>query len=402
MALNWKVYVFAIAAISLGTLDSFTVSVAPFIARQAGLALDSIGLYGLAVLLPFCLQFIYIPLLEANVRRKRWWFISCWLSGAFMAATVLSPLPRAATRFMLFAACGQALYSIALAFFGGFLSRSVSEKESDSAATLYNVASSCASGCTSTLFILVAQRTSAAWVAPLLAILVFLPALSVSRIPEPKVEPVALRVHVRSLWREFVQTLRSRDGRVGLLLCILPAASPSLNFFLPALASDFHASPALTAAANGGAGWLVTMFGTLVGGMLCARIDRAKVYILAALVMALSAAFWLFSPLNQTSYAVGVFFYTLAQGAADTASMAVVFRAIGGAQRSAALQFSMYMSANGLSQLYMVAIDRKLYSLWQLRGLFAAETVFGLLGTLLLVVILRRVYPRGVDDEATA
>ena len=87
------------------------------------------------------------------------------------------------------------------------------------------------------------------------------------------------------MFREIRTMLKRRDVWMGLLFFLSPIGASALMNLFSAVAPDFHASSTIVIWVVVLAG-LLTPAGALVGGVLCDRFDRWRLYPIAGLTAA--------------------------------------------------------------------------------------------------------------------
>jgi MFS family permease len=213
-------------------------------------------------------------------------------------------------------------------------------------------------------------------------LLIIAPAFAVLAVDEPAPSREALRDHLARMIRETRSMLKRRDVWLGLAFFLSPIGAGALMNLFSAVASDFHASSTVVIWAVVLAG-LLTPVGALVGGVLCDRFDRWRVYPIAGLAAAASVALVLVSPLTPASFIGGAAAYAYATGFAYAAFMALAFELLGPGGAASSTQFTLFMAAVNIPVVYMLRLDGLGHARYGVRGMLAvdaaANTVFGLL-----------------------
>lgn len=377
-----------IIALSLGMAGSFFLSEMPFLMRKFGLSIEAIGWYSTASVFPYIIQPFCNPITDLWIKRKSW-FVWMSLACAFSIIIALFLITRNHENlFYALILVAQMQYGLATSCFGGLAATTLDRAGRLKASNLLNLGIQVGGSVGATLMLVLTQRCSVSTLALVSGSLIIVPALAALVIPEPERLRHQPRVIARAFVAEARQTLTGRDGWLGLVLCICPASTMALNFFLPALAVDYQAPEWMTVSLNGFAGWFLSFLGVYLGGVFCLRIDSRALYIISAVAMAMVGTYWAVMPISPSVYAIGSIVYDVMQGVSIAACSAMVFELISKSSHSSSTQYSIFYAFSSIAQMYVLSLDTHVYARHGLRALYTTDAVLNVVGAALLLFLL--------------
>ncbi|MBL8636861.1 MAG: MFS transporter [Myxococcales bacterium] len=381
---------YSLIACSLGMAGGFFLSEVPYLMRTFGIPLESIGWYSTASVFPYVIQPLFNPMTDLGMKRKSWfvWLsVACVMSIA-MALYYLEHGPR--SLFYIWVFTGQVMYGLATSCYGGLAATTLDRMGRLRASNLLNMGAQAGGAVGSTALLAMTQRSSLFWLSIVCGASIAIPSLAALLIKEPNRPSRRAMDIARSFAAEARQTMSGSDGWLGLAMCVCPAGTIALNFFLPALAIDYHAPEWMTVSLNGFFGWMLTLSGIYLGGQACLRHDSRVIYVISAFAMTIVGLFWAIMPITPTSYAVGSIVYSVVQGASLASCSAMVFDLISRSATSSSTQYSVFYAVSSIAQMYVLSIDTHAYSRSGLRALYASDALLNLIGAVLLLLLLRR------------
>ncbi|MDB4961157.1 MAG: major facilitator superfamily 1 [Myxococcales bacterium] len=391
-----------------GVVGSFAGSVMPYLTRNAGVEVESIGWYGTLLFIPPMLQFLYAPIVDVGPKRKHWLVIVAALGAAFLVGACVMPLPEHMTAFLAFAVAAQLISGLVGACNGGLLAVTMPDDLRGRAGAWYNVGN--LSG--GALAAWVAISMTSAELDPLvigltLAAMMVLPSLVILWVHEPPRDNIATAREVFSTTLRDVKTvLFSKTGITGVLLCLSPVGTASLMNYFTAFGPDYDASPFLVGITSGPAQAVLTATGALAGGYLCDRYNRRAMYLLAGTLTALVGIAMMLSPRTEVTFAWGVMTYMLVTGFCYSAFTATVLETIGKGGKAASTQYSLFVAAGNAAIAYVGFIDTRFHKKHGVEGVIASDAALNLAGVVVLGLVFWRmgVFAKrrltGANDEA--
>jgi PAT family beta-lactamase induction signal transducer AmpG len=235
-------------------------------------------------------------------------------------------------------------------------------------------------------------------IAPLLGLLVILPAAVFPFIPIPIIGDVAsphggALESFRSLFRELAALLKRRKVLLTLLLFIAPTGSFALTNQLSGVASDFHASDAFVGRMGGAVLAVAGAASCLMLPVLSRWFKALPLYLLIGTVGSLFTLLLLILPKTPTTFAIAFLGENVVQAISFTAAVAICFATIGRNNPLAATQFSLLTSATVLPILYMGILDGRIYSgfghLQGINSMYLIDGGLSLLACAVMAILLR-------------
>lgn len=199
-------------------------------------------------------------------------------------------------------------------------------------------------------------------------------------------ERTSFRVILRDLWT----VAKSPRGQIGILFLVSPVCSSAAANLLSALAKDYGARPAIVTWVDGTGAGIFAAIGALISGQLCKRVQPVFIYLYAGVATGLcSAAIW-FAPITATVYAPAVIAYYFVTGLCNTAFVVFAIAVLAGRSTIAGSGYALLLSSGNLSIAYMTWVEGRAYRFGGPHGLFLADCLSNLGGTLVLYWIVRR------------
>src|SRR6185369_12069104 len=111
-------------------------------------------------------------------------------------------------------------------------------------------------------------------------------------------------------WRQLLTVLRSKAGRIGLILAILPIGTAAAQGLFGSIAGEWHAGADTTSLVLGLGGGLATVAGCFAGGRLADRMSKPASYAVSCALGVLACFAIAFSPRNGFGFAASTLLYT--------------------------------------------------------------------------------------------
>jgi PAT family beta-lactamase induction signal transducer AmpG len=244
-------------------------------------------------------------------------------------------------------------------------------------------------------------------IAPLLGILVFLPAAIFPWIPMPgSAAPDAptrtMGASFHNLFLELRALLKRREVLPTLLLFTAPTGSFALTNQLSGVAHDFHASDAFVGRMGGAVLSLAGAIGALLLPILARRLKALPLYILIGTVGSLFTLALLILPRSPATFALAFLGENIVQALSFTAAVAICFATIGRDNPLAATQFSLLTSATVLPILYMGILDGRTYGGHGLAGMYLVDGSLSLAACILMAALMWWLTPRSSASQTVS
>ena len=93
--------------------------------RKAGVPLDQIANFQVAVFIPAFLYFLWAPVVDVGLRRRTWLVIAAAISACLLLCAALQPLPANLGYFTLLLSLGNAFSLLIISATGGLVAETV-------------------------------------------------------------------------------------------------------------------------------------------------------------------------------------------------------------------------------------------------------------------------------------
>jgi len=219
------------------------------------------------------------------------------------------------------------------------------------------------------------------------ALFVLLPGMAVLPMKEPEILRPAT---FRGLGEALFGMARDRRAHQAAAIFLSPLGACAFIYLLTALAGDYRAPPDFVTLVNGFGGGIVIAIGSLLGGLVCNRMERRRANIAVGTACALVAIAMILGPMSPMTYAVGTTLYSLAAGMCYTAYLALVLDVVDLDGGTGATRFAILNSAANLPISYMIWADGQGYRHFGAHGLLGVDGGAALLSAVVLYAIVRR------------
>lgn len=368
-------FFYLVLIIPFGAVSGYlTVALAYALARS-GMPIEQVGALIAIYYLPQAWKFLWAPIVDANMTRKRWYVIGASMS-AFGVLTMAAFSTHATTLAVL--SVISVMASLAVSFLGmaveSLVAYGTPVTQKGRAAGWLQAGSLGGGGLGGGAALWLMQHVSLPWITgAALGTCIMLCCLALLFVAEP---PSAVHEHggLRKLMvilRDTWHVLRSRAGYMALLVVFLPIGTGAASNYWSAVSDEWHASAGMVALVNGAAGGIVSAVGCLAGGYLSDRFNRKFAYIgfgLFLTVCAIAMALWRHT---AAPYVVFTLIYAFGNGLCFAGFSAVTLEAIG--HGAAATKYNVFASLSNMPITYMTAIEGWAHSRWGTNGLLFLE-----------------------------
>lgn len=382
-------WLFGITYIPFGIVGGFVATTMPYVTRQAGISVESIGWFNLLTFIPPILQFLYAPVVDLGPRRKIWLVIVAALSAICLALAFAVPLPSQMGLFLALVVAAQMLSGLIGSCNGGLLATTLPDELRGRASGWMNAGNLGGGALAAWVSLyLLDKKWEPSTIGMITAAMMMVPALAALSIDEaPRVHRPARELFggvARGVWK----VARARHGWTGILMCMSPVGTAALINFFAGLSEDYHASPRMVAFVNGPMNGLLTAGGSLLGGWACDRMNRRVAYLISGGLTAACGLAMMAAPQEPMTYAVGVCAYLFVSGLCYAAFSAVVLEAVGTAGGEAAsTQYTLFTSAGNAAIAYTGFFDTRFHKRLGVNGLLGVDAGLNLLGIVVLSVL---------------
>lgn len=387
-----------------GCFNGLVTVALPYVLRGDGISVSHIATIAAVVQIPAIWYFLWAPVVDVRLRRRTW-IVVLSAASALCAGVAIgrsaSPNVRSLTALLIVASVFNQPVSSAI----GGLVASMVPNELRGRTAGWSQAGMLSGG--------VLAGGVAIWLtghAPVVArglvaaFLIATPALAALAVHEPSPSKQPIGAHLAAMARDVWAALHRRDVRLGLLFFVSPIGAGALTNLFSAVAPDFHASASfvMIVVVIGG---VLTPLGAILGGIVCDRFDRWRVYPIAGLTAAASAGAMLLAPLAAATYLVGAAAYALSTGFCYAAFMSLAFELVGSSTAASGTRFTIFMAAVNVPVAYMLRLDGWGNAHGGVRGMLAVDAlsnaIFGII-FLAGVLAFRSYQPPRPRDRARA
>jgi PAT family beta-lactamase induction signal transducer AmpG len=224
-----------------------------------------------------------------------------------------------------------------------------------------------------------------------LAAILFACALPLIRLeePPPAMADASVGARIGDAWRELAGVLRSRAGRIALILAILPIGTGAAMFLFSALAREFNASVDVVSSVLGLGGGVAIVAGCFVGGRLADRVPKPTAYAVSCGLGLVACVVMAASPRTSGGYAATTLFYTFTLGMVTASFTGLVLAIIG--DTAAATKINLFFAINTLFSLGMLRAAGWAHDAWSTNGMLLTEAVTGVAALTVFVWLSRKV-----------
>jgi MFS family permease len=385
--------VVGVASIPYGSFNGIVTIALPYILRRHGVAVDHIATTVAFVEVPAIWYFLWAPVVDVGLRRRSW-IVLLSIASALCAGLAIDLGSATTLRSLTALLIAGSVFSQPVSSALGGLVSAVIPNELRGHAGGWSQAGMVGGGVLAGgATVWLTSHASAAVTAWVAAALIALPSFAALRVREPAPPKRRLRPHLAAMARDVRQAFKRKDVRVGLLFFLSPIGAGALMNLFSAVASEFHASSADVIWVVAIAG-IVTPAGALVGGIICDRFDRWRVYPIAGLTSAAAVTTMLFAPLTPTMYITGAAAYALTAGFCYAAFMSLAFELVGAESAASGTRFTVFMAAVNAPVAYMLRLDGWGHAHGGVRGMLAVDAMSNAVFGLALLVSVGRLRSR--------
>jgi MFS family permease len=368
------------------------VSVAlPYIAKQRGIAVETIGAVVAAAFLPHAPKFLWAPVVDVTWSRKGWYLVSLALvsAGTFvsMAMPISASSLRALTLVVVVSQFGLTLMGMACE---GMIGHGLPPEDKGRASGWFQAGTFLGLGIGGGAAIELVGRFGGAVGGAVLGLVFAACALPLWWFDEAREAPRRrLAEALRGLARDLRAVARSPGGIAALFICVSPIGSGAAGNLFGAIADEWHASRELVALATGAMGGVASAAGAAAGGWLVTRMDRRSAYALAGALTAGSAVAMALAPHEAWAYAVLTLVYQTFNGVAFAAFSAFAFEVAG--EGAVATKYNVLASLANTSIAYMTRLDGAAHAHWGGSGVLWVDASMTGVGIAVLAVVVAAV-----------
>jgi MFS family permease len=383
--------------LTFGLVMGCTITALPFLLSKAGVTVDRIATISAVALSPSFWAFLVTPVIDVGLTRRTYAFLLASAAAVCLGAAfqVLSPnrLPLF-TALVLLASLAVVLQSSAVS---GWVTEFIEDGQRGRVGGWTNAAN-LGGGAAGAMLVM----WSAKWLeAPALGLMIAAAAVLSSLIligfPAPARPQFKLRQIFGGTFRSVVENSRQPQVRIGFLIFLAPASCAAASNLFGGLGNEFHASSQRVVWTTGAGTAIASAAGSIFGGSVADRMDRAVLYLGGGILVALSALWIALSPQTQVTFTTGVLAYGLFSGICYAAFSALSYQLVGKGNPAAATQLGLFAAASNAAISYMTWFDGQGFRLFGVRGLFLVDGLAAIGAGVPLLIFLRGYLARTRD-----
>ncbi len=389
-------FVWLVLYFPLGLANGFPAVALGYLGIRAGLDVSSVAAIVGMTFIGGGWKFLWAPVGDYTLSRKRWYLISIAAISAGLLAMTAIPLTRETAPVL----SALTLFTIVAATFSAFateglMAHNTTPATRGRAAGWFQAGNQFGQTAGGGLALWLIVHSPAPWVGGLaLAGLLAACALALVGLEEPPraLAGASVGAKVGDAWRELLDVLRSRAGRIALVLAILPIGTGAAMFLFGAIAPEFHASADAVSSVLGLGGGIVIVAGCFVGGRLADRVPKPAAYAVSCGLGLAACVVMAASPRTSASFAATTLFYIFTLGMVTASFTGLVLAIIG--DTAAATKINLFFAINTLFSLGMLRAAGWAHDAWSTNGMLLTEATVGAAALVVFVLLSRRIRGR--------
>ena len=373
--------------IPFGLVTGFISVTLGYLLGKAGVNAEGVAALVAVSFIPQTWKFLWAPVADLTLTRKRWYALSAVLCALGLAA--LGTIAPVAASLPLMSAVAFAA-SLATTFLAmsveSLMAYGTPDEERGRAGGWFQAGNLGGFGIGGGAALWIAEHSSQAWLpgATLGAVcLACCAGLWFITEPQKFERPASVLGSVGQVLRDLWSVVRSRGGFLALLICFLPIGTGAATNLWAAIAADWRAPANTVALVTGALGGVASAAGCLVGGYWCDRMNRKKAYWLFGLAQAACAVAMALSPRTEWMYIAYVMLYAFISGLTYAAFSAVVLEAIG--HGAAATKYNLFASLSNMPIAYMTLMDGWAHTRWGVSAMMGVEAAMCVAGIVFFI-----------------
>lgn len=339
--------------------------------------------------LAFTLEFIWAPIVDSSLTRRLWYVVGAVVMCGCLAMLLISPWDAASVPLLTALAFGSSSgAAVAAVAAKGLMAYDVPTTQLGSASGFYTAGGTFAKavGGAGTLWLLthLSGRTPAASLSVGCAALSGLAILIASPgLPVPLRElSEKLRYALADLW-SFV---RSREGVMIAVLCVIPFGAGTEAGLIGAIAHEWNVAPDQLASFSV-FGAAISIIGAMFAGWLSTRVGPWTVYVLLGWTMIAVILCFAYAPRNAAYFIVIELFYRALASGCYAALLGIVMTAIG--KGAASTKAAGMWSLANFAVVYPALLEGSIHDSNGTRAMLLTDAGLGAAGFAVLLVASR-------------
>jgi PAT family beta-lactamase induction signal transducer AmpG len=390
-------WVWAVLYFPFGLSFGFPSIALGYLAAKAGISVSAIaGVVGMT-LLASGWKFLWAPFGDYTLTRKRWYLIAVTtVSMGFIAITVV---PLSASTMPLLSAL-VLMSSVAATFVAfateGLMVHNTPMTARGRAAGWFQAGNHLGQTAGGGVALWLMRHATLPWMAGAgLTVLLFLCACPLLLVAEPPLplQGAAVGARVADAWRELASIVRSRAGRIGLILAVLPIGTGAAKDLFGSLGPEWSISADTASLVLGLGGGIAIVIGCFAGGRLADRINKPWAYAVSCALGLLACVVMAWSPRTVAGYTASTVSYTFTLGMVAGSFTGMILAIVG--HSAAATKINLFFALNTLFTLGMLRVDGWAHDAWRTNGMLYTEALAGVAALVLFAWLAGKI--RGTE-----
>ena len=387
--------VWTVLYLPFGALGGFVSVALTFLATQHGLSISEGALLNGAQLLTQWLKWIWAPLVDITLSRRKWYVISTGLSAVGVLAMSAVPLgPGTLGILLVVIALASLINSVVGMSVEAIMAGTTPPDQIGRVSAWFQAGNLGGTGLGGGLGLLLLEKLPKPWMSgAIMGALFMLCCLALRFTPDVAAQAklAGKLAAVKRVTRDLRAMLKTKSGLLAAVLCVLPVGTGAAQGTLTQakVAAFWGAGANQVALMQGLFAGLITAGGCFAGGYLCQRLHPRVAYSGIGLALAAVAVLMGVCPSTVSMYVVWSLVYAFAVGLAYAAFTALVLASIG--KGSAATKYNVFASLANFPLWWLGLLLGAAADKWGARAMLLTEATFGVAGVIVFAYSIRLV-----------
>lgn len=386
-------WVYAVLYFPMGLMLGYPSVALGYLGSRAGLPISSIAAIVGMSFLAHGFKFIWAPLGDYTLSRKKWWLIAASGMAIGMVAITATPINEKTVPLLSLLVLAANFISTFLAFATeGLLAHNTTPATRGRASGWFQSGNQFGQTGGGGLGLLLMKHLPQPWMAgAALGALVLSCGVCLFLLEEPPraMQSESVGARAGDAWNELLGVVRSKAGRIALLLAILPIGTGAAQFLFGSLGPEWNASADVVSFVLGAGGGVAIVIGCMTGGFIADYMSKPKAYAVACAIGVVAVAVMPFSPRTQFWFAATTLFYTFALGLSVATLTGMILAIIG--DRAAATKINLFYALNTMFSLFVLRILGLVHDRLHTDGMLLTEAGLGAAALVVFALVASRI-----------
>jgi MFS family permease len=372
-------WLFAVLYFPYGLTIGFPAIALGFLGRRAGLPTSAIAAVVGMSFLAAGWKFLWAPVGDYTLTRKRWYLLAVALISAGLIALTIVPL---STRNLPLLSALVLMTSVSGTFLAfateGLMVHNSSPATRGRAGGWFQSGNQFGQTAGGGVGLWLMSHAPRPWMAgAALSLIIASCAVALTWLEEPPrhLHDAPLWARAGDAWRNLRGVLASRVGRIGLLLAILPIGTGAAAYLFGSLAPEWNAAADTTSLVLGAGGGVAIVAGCFAGGRLADRVSKPNAYALSCGAGLLACIAIALSPRTPVAFAATTLLYTFTLGMVAASFTALVLALVG--HSAPATKINLFFAINSLFSIGVLRANGWAHDHWGTNGMLYTEALLG-------------------------